>query len=586
MSKKTLILLGTSFLLFMVAAIIRFISFTELRAYIREVECSRELIVSLEKLSTHLKSAQIYAGDTTNGAMYNFFVNNRNEIRLIPQDLEKIGKIVKDHRPKQQKQWEMVGATVKEQLPLLQQYNLSKLANMPGTGGLGALLRINTSIAYMVQQEEAELQGKRQHLIAAQEWNDGVSLALVLIALLIFGITFTHNLRLSRKERWLEGFLSSVLDTSRAGIVSYKAIRQQNTIEKFSVAYRNDAAGPLIEAIDLSDNEIDQRFEQFVKEAKLFRHFVAVVENDQNQEMEIAYQAGEKQIWLQLLLAKRDDGVTLSMHDISAIKQYQEDLKTSITELERSNSELEQYAYAASHDLQEPLRKITTFAHMLQDTQSENLNEKGRQYIQKIIASTSRMTTLIRDLLNFSSLKQKDHFENLDLNDVLESVLQDLELAIQQKEVRISAEHLPEIEAIPLQMHQLFYNLLTNAVKFASPNRKPEIRITCGTLPHEQKERFGLNPQLSYLQLMVADNGIGFDRQHANQIFGLFKRLNNKELYTGSGIGLALCKRVMDNHQGLIFAESEEGMGARFYLLLPTSQHQNLAPLASLKKSA
>lgn len=586
MSKKTLILLGTSFLLFMVAAIIRFVSFTDLKDYTKEVEISRDLIVSLEKLSTHLKSAQIVAGDTTNIELYNFYKNNRVEISLVPQDLAIIDSLVKEHRPKQMSQWDKVEATVRQQLPLLQQYSLRKIAGMDRTGGLGALLRINTSIAYMVQQEEIELQGKSAHRAAAQVWTDGVSLALVLIALLIFGITFTHNLKLSRKERWLEGFLSSVLDTSRAGIVSYKAVRQYNGIEKFAVAYRNEAAGPLLDVHHLQDNEQDQRMEKFVRDAGLFHHFVSVVENGGNQELEIDYHTGGSQKWLQLLLAKRDDGVTLSIHDISAIRQYQEDLKKTIAELERSNADLEQYAYAASHDLQEPLRKITTFAHMLNDNMDDTSDEKTKRHIEKIIASASRMTSLIRDLLNFSSLKQKENFEFLNLSEVVQAVQQDLELAIQQNGVRVYADTLPDVEAIPLQMHQLFYNLLNNAIKFASPNRKPEIRITHHYLTENQKSKLALNPQLDYLQVLVADNGIGFDRQHASQIFGLFKRLNNKELYSGSGIGLALCKRVLDNHHGLIFAESEEGKGARFYLILPIRQAQSMHPATNLKHSA
>lgn len=586
MRKRTLILLGTSFLFFLVAAIIRFVSFNNMREYTREVEWSRDLIVSLEKLSNHFKSAQIYSADSSGGEEYVFFEKYREEQAMIPGELEQIGTLLSRHNKKQQDLWLIVEQNVRTHLPLLLQKSVSQIAHSEERWRLGALLRINTTITFMVQQEERVLQAKKNKLHKALAWTDGVSFALVMIALLIFGITFTHNLRLSRKERWLEGFLSSVLNTSQAGIVSYRAVREKGRIAGFSVAFLNEAVAPLAGLHDAQSEETKKAMEQFVWEANLFQHFVTVTETGNKMELETQYGSSGQQRWLQLLLARRDDGVTLSVHDISTIKQYQEDLKTSISQLERSNAELEQYAYAASHDLQEPLRKISTFGHLMHDTQWDKLDDKGKNYLDKILHSASRMTTLIRDLLNFSSLNKKTEFEVVNLQEIMDNVLQDLELAIAQKDARVHTDPLPVIEAIPLQMHQLFYNLCNNAVKFSSPNRRPEIRITCGKATPAELAKFGLPANSSYLRLMVADNGIGFDKCHAQQIFGLFKRLNNKELYNGSGIGLALCKRVMENHQGLIFAESDEGYGARFYLLLPEKQEHILAKEQTLRHTA
>jgi signal transduction histidine kinase len=586
MRKRTLILLGTSFLLFLVAAIVRFVSFQNMREYTHEVEMSRNLIVSLEKLSNHLKSAQIYSADSSRGEDYVFFKKYRDEQAMIPGELEQVTGLVRRFDEKQQALWHVVDLTVRKHLPLLMQKNVNEIAHSEERWRLGALLRINTTITLMVQHEEAALDTKKRQLQQALAWTDGVSFALVLIALLIFGITFTHNLKLSKKERWLEGFLSSVLNTSQAGIVSYKAMRERGRITDFSVAFSNEAVAPLLGMEDARSNQTKQALEQFVKEANLFQHFVTVAETGNKMELETQFGSGAQKQWLQLLLARRDDGVTLSIHNISAIKQYQEDLKISISQLERSNAELEQYAYAASHDLQEPLRKITTFGHLLHDTQTETLDEKGKNYLDKILSSASRMTALIRDLLNFSSLNKRTDFEPVNLQEILDNVLQDLELVIAQKEARIYAEALPSIEAIPLQMHQLFYNLCNNALKFSSPNRKPEIRITCSRTSPAELDKLGLPQGSDYLRLMVADNGIGFDKTHALQIFGLFKRLNNKELYNGSGIGLALCKRVMENHQGLIFAESSEGYGARFYLLLPVSQSNLLTAETTMRNTA
>lgn len=585
MGKRTLILLGTSFLLFLVAATIRYVSFNDMRTYTHDVERSRELIVSLEKLSNHLKSTQIVPGDSADGSRYHFFEVQQKESALIQKELVKVGRLVQQHRPNQQIQYQILNATVRRQLPLMLRKNARMIAGSQDRSNFGALLRINNTIRFMVQQEEAALEVKARELENALAWTDRVSFALVLIALLIFGITFTHNLKLSRKERWLQGFLSSVLDTSRAGIVSFKAVRDKGRIVQFTVAYMNEAAGPILFGNDPTTTYA-ARMHEFIVQTQLFPLLQEVAETGANQQLEIPYQRGAETCWLQLLLARRDDGATLSIHDISAIKKYQEDLQQTITQLERSNAELEQYAYAASHDLQEPLRKITTFGHLLNDTQQDRLDEKGQRHLEKILAAASRMTSLIRDLLAFSSLKRKEGFEMVSLDEVLHNVQQDLELAITQKQVKVYAEPMPVVEAIPLQMHQLLYNLFNNAIKFASPHRNPEIRVSCTRLPGEERSRLGLATDRPYLQLVVADNGIGFDPSHAQQIFGLFKRLNNRELYSGSGIGLALCKRVMENHHGQIWAESKEGQGARFTLLIPEIQPGSHINTATLKQTA
>lgn len=586
MSKRTLILLGTSFFLFMVAAIIRFISFNNMQDYTKEVEYSSDLIVKLEQFSNHLKSAEIYSEDTSRGKEFNFYKIYGDQQDKIPEKLQEIRVLVQGYDEKQQALWNRIEKIVRQNLPLLMQKNVKQIAKSGESWRLGHLLRINNFISYMVQHEENLLLNKKEQLRKALYWTDLVSFALVLIALLIFGITFSHYLRLSRKERWLEGFLSSVLNTSQAGIVSYKAVRERGSIAGFSVAFSNESVVPLLHLDKSDSNKHKQALERFVWEANLFEHFTTVVETGQNLEMETAFEVAHEKVWLQLLIARRDDGVTVSVHDISTIKQYQEDLKTSIAQLERSNAELEQYAYAASHDLQEPLRKITTFGHLLHDTQYERLDEKGRSYLEKILSSASRMSTLIRDLLSFSSLNRKTDFEPVDLKTVMQSVLQDLELLIQQKEARIEVDDLPTINAIPLQMHQLFYNLCNNALKFSSPNRRPEIRITCSKLSADEAGSLGLPSENDFLRIMVADNGIGFDKAHGQQIFGLFKRLNNKELYSGSGIGLALCKRVMENHSGHIFAEGNEGYGARFYLLFPAAQADSKPIASTLRNTA
>ena len=247
-------------------------------------------------------------------------------------------------------------------------------------------------------------------------------------------------------------------------------------------------------------------------------------------------------------------------------------LKETNLKLQRSNDELEQYAYVASHDLQEPLRKIKTFAGMLNDL-SANAGEKEKQLLQKIMTSSERMSVLINDILNFSKLT---HFEasfiNTNLNQILQHVLNDLELEIENMQVRIEAGNLPGIEAIPIQMNQLFFNLIGNSLKFAKPDIPLVIRVKALEVDEERRKSFtSIDPSLSYTELVFTDNGMGFDQQYAEKIFTIFQRLNNRS-YKGSGIGLALCRRIVQYHRGEIFAISTEGEGAAFHVILPVKQ--------------
>ncbi|MGZ5248508.1 MAG: sensor histidine kinase, partial [Flavitalea sp.] len=297
---------------------------------------------------------------------------------------------------------------------------------------------------------------------------------------------------------------------------------------------------------------------------------IEVAETGKNIEFEFLY-TGEIPKWYLISLSKMEDGVTASFQDISEIKKYEDELKENIIELERSNTELEQYAYAASHDLQEPLRKIRAFGSYLQDSQAEKLDEKGRHQLQKIIDAAERMSILIRDILGFSSIRKESHFVLSDLNEVVAGVLQDLDLVITQKQAIIKKGKLPVVEAIPLQMTQLFYNLVNNSLKFVKEGRKPLIEISCRHVNAKEKP-VELPDHLSYVEITVKDNGIGFRQDYVEQIFGLFKRLNDKQYYPGSGIGLALCKKVVDNHHGFIRAVGMEDHGANFLIYLPEKQ--------------
>jgi PAS domain S-box-containing protein len=251
-----------------------------------------------------------------------------------------------------------------------------------------------------------------------------------------------------------------------------------------------------------------------------------------------------------------------------------EELAEANKNLLHSNEELAQYAYVASHDLQEPLRKIRVFSDML--TTVENMPEKSKQVIHKIEKATERMSMLIKDLLEFSRLlKSESLMRPVSLDDIASAVINDFELVIQEKRAIIKVEPLPVIEAVSLQMNQLFYNLIGNALKFTSADRTPEINISAKVLNTEQVHQYIAKPGhfSQYYCISITDNGIGFDTRYSDQIFEVFKRLHGRDLYPGSGIGLALCRRIVANHHGHLYAQSQVGKGTTFHLILPGKQH-------------
>lgn len=254
------------------------------------------------------------------------------------------------------------------------------------------------------------------------------------------------------------------------------------------------------------------------------------------------------------------------------LKAANEELNNANQLLMHSNEELAQYAYVASHDLQEPLRKIRMFSGMLSKAP---LAREHSRLIAKIGQSSERMTMLIRDLLDFSRLlKAEAHMNMIDLNLVASAVVNDFELAIEEKSALVAVGELPIIEGVALQMNQLFYNLLSNALKFTAADRIPQISITSRPATSAEVRAHISRPahDAPYYRITFSDNGIGFEPQYAEQIFEVFKRLHGRDYYPGSGIGLALCRRIVANHHGHLNATSTPGIGTIFHVLLPGIQ--------------
>ena len=242
--------------------------------------------------------------------------------------------------------------------------------------------------------------------------------------------------------------------------------------------------------------------------------------------------------------------------------------RVSAEELRRSNRELEQFASVASHDLQEPLRKIQAFADRLDMHARSLLGEKGLDYLERILTSAARMRRLIDDLLAYSRVATKGQaFTPVDLNQVIEEVQTDLEERLRSTAGKIECETLPRVAADPFQMRQLFQNLLANALKFHRPDVPPEVLVTAQTVSTAD----GAGGRRLQVEVTVRDNGIGFDAEYRERIFDLFQRLHGRDQYEGTGIGLAICKKIVERHGGRIHAESAPGQGAAFIFTLPAA---------------
>jgi light-regulated signal transduction histidine kinase (bacteriophytochrome) len=247
-------------------------------------------------------------------------------------------------------------------------------------------------------------------------------------------------------------------------------------------------------------------------------------------------------------------------------------------DLESSNIELQQYASIASHDLQEPLRKIITFSNVIEERFLVQDPEAGK-YMGKVVDATKRMRSLINDLLHYSKLSSTTHFTPTDLNEILAEALTDLELSISEKKAKVCVETLPLADVVPGQIRQVFQNIVGNALKFSQPGLAPEIKIW--------SERTTTKAFVSaadangdYLRIYIQDNGIGFNEFFLGKIFTLFQRLHGRAEYEGTGIGLAIVRKIIEKHNGLITAKSKEGEGATFIIVLPLKQETLLSQTA------
>lgn len=255
-----------------------------------------------------------------------------------------------------------------------------------------------------------------------------------------------------------------------------------------------------------------------------------------------------------------------TLKDNTELKMIQLELESANSQLRFKNKELQQFAYIASHDLQEPLRKIMIMLSRAGADLTED--QKKKFYFDRITLAAGRLSNLITDVLNYSRIENSEqYFEEVDLNKVIEEVLGDLSLIIEEKSAVIKVDQLPKVSGLDIQFRQLFYNLINNALKFNSGN--PAVTIGYGDIPNDPNFTGSAE---KYDVISVEDNGIGMDSSYSGRIFDMFQRLHERDQYGGNGIGLALCRRIIENHNGLINFSSKPGVGTTFWIYLPKNK--------------
>lgn len=440
------------------------------------------------------------------------------------------------------------------------------------------LLADSQALAQLVQQGEVEMVGtdsvdwlgvplkvgtKVFGVMAVQSYTESVRFGTAEKEMLEFVSTqvasaIERKLTQQRIAEALE-FNNTLIDSSTLGISAYDASGQ--------CILANEAISRIVGAT--REQVLGQNYNQIAswKKSGLLESAREAVTTgrDTRQEIHTTSTFG-KEIWLDCRCTPFVSGgelhLLLTFDDITIPKQAEEALQSYAAKLEQSNRDLQEFAYVASHDLQEPLRKVQAFSDRLATKYTDALDDTGRDYLKRMRDASQRMQILINDLLGFSRVSTRAQpFTEVNLNTIAREVLSDLENLIERTQARLETGELPTIQADPTQMHQLLQNLIGNALKFHGEKRSPLIKVSAKI-------------EGDTCQISVEDNGIGFDTQYLDRIFKPFQRLHNREEYEGSGMGLAICRRIAERHGGSITATSAPGKGATFLVTLPMHTSQ------------
>ncbi|MES2372893.1 MAG: chemotaxis protein CheB [Bacteroidota bacterium] len=382
------------------------------------------------------------------------------------------------------------------------------------------------------------------------------------------------------ESKRLNSLIEAIFNASTSAITALKPLtNKKGEIIDFEFITSNDASKDIlgVKAAELIGKKWVTDFPSLL--APHFHSLLLAKEGGRTINFDCFNEANN--LWLEVSAVKMYEGIVTTFTNTTQAKESYQKLQKASDELnqinvqlEQSNFDLLQFASVASHDLKEPLRKIQTFGNLLHENIKDKIEGKDSNYLEKIIRSANRMQVLIQDILTLSKLSNSDiPYTSVNINDIITNIIDDLDVSIKERNVQVRTENLPVIHAIPGQIHQLFQNLLSNSIKF-NKSDTPLITITNKPVSEKDSEELAIKPK-EYICIELKDNGIGFDEQYKEKIFGIFQRLTGTE-YEGTGIGLAICKKIVDNHNGYIKAESTPGKGSSFFIFLPNLHEESI----------
>lgn len=368
-------------------------------------------------------------------------------------------------------------------------------------------------------------------------------------------------------------YFQQIINKFDSGFVSLLPVFEENQITDFVFKMTNTAYTKYsgVDPESIKGRKVSSVFPEYYK-TDAFIRYVEVYESGISQTWDLHYNVDHLNVFLRINASKTRDELLIDFVDFTQLKNLELELQQKIKALEQSNQNLQDFAYAASHDLKEPTRKIKVFTERLKESLGDNLQPFETFYFERMDLATKRMSGLIDDLLTYSEVSQQNvYLEVIDLNEIIETVLRDLELEIELKKAEINVSKLCKVNGHPRRLQQVFQNLISNALKYSKPDQPPVIQIKYRKIKgKELKLIFNLEQQeMEFHMITVADNGIGFQQQDADRIFNVFTRLHDLGDYKGSGVGLSIVRKVIENLGGYVWAEATPQVGSTFNILLP-----------------
>ncbi len=581
MSRRTYFLLLSFAIFFLIgSAFFSYKNFKDYKYYDNWVTHTEGVKLKIQKIGLLVKDLKISSIKILASKNPADIVMYNNEVSMLEIQKKDLKKAISDN-PTQLKNLEQLSKYIKVYTNLSD--SLFQDGRMTATDSNDLFDHLNsksfthdsvTIIINKMMDEEIRLLKIRKSKKESSDFFTPVSfLFSTIISVIIVAILFLKITGLLNQSTEVNLLFKGVLDSSPNGIISLNSVRNKSAeIEDFLINTINQQSLILLkkEGANVTQKKLSITL-PYLMTSDLFDIYCAIINNETSINEHTIYlrTSNSHAFWCHLIFKKLGDGLVITFSDITEEKDKQREIDLRNLELKKSNEELEQFAYVASHDLQEPLRKVRAFGDRLATKYSQSIDDTGRDYIFRMQNAAERMQKLIDDLLQYSRVsRNKREFEIIDLNDVIKEITEDLSVSIEEKRAVISYQTLPKIKGDFFQLKQLFQNLISNSIKFAKPNTPPEITISFKAI--KAKKTSLKKPMYNnYWQINVEDNGIGFDSQFKDKIFTIFQRLHGRHEYKGTGIGLAICARIAENHFGIITAESQLGIGSVFTILFP-----------------